>query len=89
MLPALEAVGEVVLAETVRDKLYREPLAAVVFLDRYELGVSARAEFRYGDIVINPALSASSKNVDASGRYLVRDSQAEARLLQIFPCTPT
>ena len=84
VLPALEAVGEVVLAETVRDKLYREPLAAVVFLDRYELGVSARVEFRYGDIVINPALSASSKNVDETGRYLVRDSQAEVRLLQIF-----
>ncbi len=84
VLPALESMGEVVLSETVRDKLFREPLTPTVYLDRFEQGISARLEFRYGEIVINPAISASSKSVDASGRYLVRDSQAEARLLQIF-----
>ena len=36
LLPTLESVGEVAIAEAVRDKMFWEPLEAVVFLDRYE-----------------------------------------------------
>ncbi len=84
VMPALESVGDVEIGEQAEQRLFWEPLEKMVYLDRHEAGMSARVEFRYGELTINPALSGARETVDANGKYLVRDAQAEVQLLQIF-----
>ena len=84
LIPALESVGEVEFGEKAEQRLLWEPLEQIVYLDRHEAGVCARVEFRYGETVINPALTASRETVGVGGKYLVRDTQAEVKLLQVF-----
>ena len=84
VMPALESVGDVEIGEKAEQRLFWEPLEKSVYLDRHDAGVCARVEFRYGETVINPALPGSRETIDDTGKYLVRDAQAEMKLLQVF-----
>lgn len=83
-LPALETVIPVQIDAAVQESFYKAPLEKLIFFDRFGDGISARIELRYGDTVINPLASSVLEQTTDSGKWLVRETLEEARLLSLF-----
>lgn len=83
MMPALQKIGEVKLQPALTRQIRQIPLSKKIYFDRYEQGMAARIEFIYADRVINPA-SGEKLPAEEAGKWLLRDSLAEYRLLQYF-----
>ncbi|MDJ0332213.1 DEAD/DEAH box helicase [Planococcus sp. S3-L1] len=54
VVPGLERLGNVYIADAVAERLVKTPLRAKLFLDRIKHRLLAGVEFHYGHLVINP-----------------------------------
>ncbi len=78
VIPGLKRIGEVQLPESMTETLRRTPLKAKLYLDRVNNRLLAGLEFHYDQIIINPLENRSIKT------FVVRDSEKEARILQLM-----
>lgn len=82
VLPKLEQVAEIDVAESFEAQYLMEPLQAEFYLDYHGDGVEARPLFRYGSAEYNPLIGKAPEKAD--GRILVTDTEKESRLLGLF-----
>ena len=83
-LPLLETIAHVQVEPTVYDRFHKEPLEAAVYLDRLGEGMSARVEFRYGPVTINPLATISPEHPGLEGKWLLRQTREEKKVLDLF-----
>ncbi len=84
--PVLEKMADLELAPAVKERLYRPPLEANIYLD-YDSGrVVARLEYLYGEIRLNPFDPATMKQngCGEKGLLLIRDSESEHEVMRFF-----
>ena len=79
IMPQLELSCEVNLSETLQSRVCRAQLKARAYIDREGERVVARAEFHYGDTVIDPF--SHEVPAESDGVLLVRDAAAEYEVL--------
>lgn len=83
-LPTIETIATVDVDNTVYNRFYKRPLEKHVYLDKYGAGMSARIEFHYGDVIINPIVVTDVEHEELKGRWLLRSTTEENHLLEIF-----
>lgn len=83
-LPALETITPVRVDAVVSERFYKEPLEKHVYFDKFVDGMSARVEFRYGTLTINPNDNNSSNYAAPDGKWLLRSTIEENQLLDLF-----
>lgn len=86
-LPFIEKIGSVSIEPELAKKFIREELQAKIYFDRLgEAGITARLEFHYGSIMINPfsAREETGSNSIAKDNILIRDIDKERKILNVF-----
>jgi len=86
-LPLIEKLGKLSINPTLASKFNQETLNAKVYFDRAKNnGISARVEFLYGNIIINPFASTREASNDSitSDLILIRAVDQERKILNIF-----
>ncbi len=83
VLPVLATVADITIAAAVYHKFHKEQLEKRVYFDKCGEGISAKIEFCYGPVIINPG-SAAENSPDATGKWLLRSIHQERELLNIF-----
>lgn len=86
-LPFIEKLGSITIEPELASKFIKEDLQPRIYFDRIgENGISARLEFHYGDIMINPfSAKVGSSGTSSTGDYiLIRDIQQERKIFNIF-----
>ena len=83
VLPQLEQVAEVEVAEGYYDRFTMVPLQASIYLDYYKDGIEARLEYAYENIVFNPFGQQPETKLQ-DGRILVRDYARELKIKGSF-----
>lgn len=86
-LPFIEKLGSVSIAPELANKFIREDLETRIYFDRMgENGITARLEFHYGDIIINPfAAKEETSSTSPSHDYiLIRDIDQERKIFYIL-----
>jgi len=86
-LPLLGKLGQVSIDPTLEGKFSQETLQATIYFDRaLDMGITARLEFHYGDIVINPfASTRETLNTSADSTViLIRSVDQERKILNIL-----
>ena len=82
LIPFLKMTGVVEIDSDLERQLIHMPLVAKLYLDRENRDVIARAEFVYGDTVIDPFDDAEHRmNAIGRGKLLLRDAAAERQVL--------
>ena len=85
VLPYLKIHGAVEIGEELRKRLVRLPLRTEVYLDKDGKCVIATVRFCYGEIILNPFAAEGKKiALDKGERLLLRDAEAEHRVLEIL-----
>ncbi len=84
MLPTLEALVPVQVTPTVYHRFYKPPLEKSVYLDKFAAGMSARIEFRYGEVLINPATAEIKENPAMKDKWLLRATAEENQVVNLF-----
>ncbi len=84
MLPTLEKIATVKMSANMLNKVYKQPLEIQVYCDRFDDGISARVEFQYDQLVIDPLSVDNNKINDFNGKLLLRSTQDEKKLLDLF-----
>lgn len=82
VIPGLNKLGRVHIAEAIADRIVQAQLQARLYLDRVRDRLLAGLEFQYGDIVINPLDEQSRQR--GSEVILMRDGEAERRILELM-----
>ncbi|MFC5470763.1 SNF2 helicase associated domain-containing protein, partial [Cohnella suwonensis] len=82
VVPGLMSLGSVDVSQAVNERIFQAPLKAKLFLDRVRDRLLAGLEFHYGDIIVNPLEEGG--NGRGADRILVRDSEREARILELM-----
>jgi SNF2 family DNA or RNA helicase len=86
-IPLIEKLGKLSVDPILASKFNQENLKAKVYFDRKcDSGITARLEFHYGDIVINPFSSTQETRIDGttSDLILIRLVDQEREILSIF-----
>lgn len=91
-LPSIQKIGKVEIDSNLATKFTRETLLTKIFFERgrekgAENGISARVEFHYGEILINPFGALGNSHLDnpsPEDRILIRNSEEERRILGIL-----
>ncbi|HWR41525.1 DEAD/DEAH box helicase [Sporomusa sp.] len=83
-LPALETIASVKVDAAVYNKFHKEQLEKRIYLDRLGAGISAKVEFCYGDLTINPGSDTDTSHASIAGKWLLRSTAQERDLLNIF-----
>lgn len=83
-LPVLETIAAVQVDASVDNKFHKEPLESRVYFDKYNDGISAKVEFAYGTVVINPATDTKALPSVPGQKWLLRSILHEQQLLDIF-----
>ncbi|MBP1763038.1 MAG: helicase associated domain protein [Firmicutes bacterium] len=83
-LPALESIAAIEVEPSVYDRFYKEPLEKRVYLDKFGEGISARVEFHYGSVAVDPLSGASANDEALQGKWLLRSTVEENQLLALF-----
>jgi SNF2 family DNA or RNA helicase len=86
-LPLLGGIGQVSIDPALEEKFNQETLEAKLYLDRAgDIGITARLEFHYGSIVINPFVSAlqTANSPESSDVILIRSLDQERKILGIL-----
>ena len=86
-LPLIGKLGPVSVDPFLEDKFSHERLQAKIFFDRSsDMGITARLEFHYGDIVINPFTSKreNANDSDDTNVILIRSAEQERSILHIL-----
>lgn len=82
VIPGLMKLGNIVISQTVSDRIVKKQLQAKLYLDRLNGRLLAGLEFHYGDIVINP-LESNSK--ERKSKYLLmREGDKEQQILELL-----
>ncbi|MBR2216141.1 MAG: DEAD/DEAH box helicase [Selenomonadaceae bacterium] len=82
VMPQIEKIADVEVADTFQEKYVMEPLRAEFYFDYHGDGIEVRPNFRYGDISFNP-LKITELH-PRKGKTLVRENAAEQELLNLF-----
>lgn len=80
--PIIETFGEVNVDDSLKESIIKEPLSTKIFLDKDGDGITARVEYHYGNLVINPfspILEESHENL-----MIVRDFSSERKVQLIL-----
>lgn len=83
-LPALETIAFVTIDSAVHEKFHKKQLEKRVYLDKFAEGISAKIEFCYGDLVIQPNVTPAPKQTVLEDKWLLRSAVEERQLLDIF-----
>jgi len=83
-LPALETIAAVQVEPAIYDRFHKEPLEKRVYLDKFGDGISARIEFGYGPVVVDPLAGAPANDEALQGKWLLRSTGEENQLLALF-----
>lgn len=83
ILPYVQSIGQVWIDEELQKSFYREELQVRIYFDKYLDGISAKPEFHYGEVAINP-FAARQTASEISGRILVREMEKERNILAFF-----
>lgn len=85
-LPRLRKLGQVSVDPLLETKFTYESLKAKLYFDRAsDLGITARLEFHYGEIVINPFASRQEKStLTEDDLILIRSLEEERKILSIL-----
>ncbi|MDP4126746.1 MAG: DEAD/DEAH box helicase [Bacillota bacterium] len=86
-LPLIDKLGPIAIDPALEGKFNHERLLAKIYFDRVgDQGITARLEFHYGDIVINPFTSTreTSNNISSDEQILIRSVEEERTILNIF-----
>lgn len=85
-LPLIEKIGSISIDPLLEDKFCQDILQAKIYFDRSEdMGITARLEFHYGNVSINPFTSTRETNYDyAEDTILVRSIEQERTILSIL-----
>jgi SNF2 family DNA or RNA helicase len=82
--PALKKISTVNVDEGLIGSFYQEPLEKLVYFDRCGDGMSARIEFKYGDILINAAKTSMNQDQQHVDKVLMRSIAEENHFLELF-----
>lgn len=86
-LPVIQKAGKLEIDTELATKFTQEDLRTKIFLERgLNNGISARVEFHYGEISINPFASSESRHASEGSEdfILIRQSEAERKVLGIL-----
>lgn len=86
-LPLIGKLGQVSIDPLLEEKFSQESLQAKIFFDRSSnVGITARLEFHYGNITINPFASTQETNNSANANdvILIRSAEEERKILNIL-----
>lgn len=86
-LPLIVKLGQVSIDPTLEDKFNQESLQAKIYFDRASgQGITARLEFCYGDMIINPFASVREGDNDSAANdlILIRSIDQERKILNIL-----
>lgn len=82
MLPVLERIIPIEIGSSIYERFYKETLEKCVYLDKDGTGMSARIEFRYGQVVINAGEDIVP--MEFNGKWILRSTAEEKQLLELF-----
>ncbi|MTI80429.1 MAG: helicase [Firmicutes bacterium] len=82
VIPSLKQIGEVEIAPAVQESLCRAELKTEIYLDKVDDGVTAKVEFLYDDIRINPF--SGQTPVKVKDKILVRDVKGEREVYDLL-----
>lgn len=82
VLPKLKKIGQVEISPKVQDSFYEADLKTEIYLDREDEAVTARVDFIYGQIKLNPF--ASSNDWQTGDKILVRDTENEQVIFNLL-----
>ena len=85
ILPIIKQIGQVEISPVVKSSFNEASLEVKIYLDQVGDAVTARVEFVYGGIKINPF--AAGNQMDTGGKILVRDVKGERAALSLFEKT--
>ena len=80
--PIIENIGDIKIEKSLEENIIKEPLSTKIFLDKDGDGISARVEYSYGKLTINPFSPIYEDN--RQSLLIVRDYTAERKIQVIF-----
>jgi SNF2 family DNA or RNA helicase len=84
-LPLIQKMATVSIEPTLADRFIREDLQPKIYFDRAgENGITARLEFHYGEILINPFSRRDFRTAPGDDQILIRDLEQERKIVSIF-----
>ncbi|MDB5085974.1 MAG: helicase [Bacilli bacterium] len=83
VIPGLKKVGSIHISKQISDRILNLPLQIKLYLDIDDSRLSARLEYVYGDIVINP-MHSGSERLSSSDRILLRDIEQERYFISLI-----
>lgn len=85
-LPMIEKIGTISIDPILEDKFSQDMLEAKLFFDRSEdMGITARLEFHYGNVAINPFTSTRDITTNSADEtILIRSITQERTILSIL-----
>lgn len=83
VLPALRKIGRVSVKKALREQMVESELQAKLYLDYTDGSLTARLNFHYEEIIINPL---EDKTVDAEHKHiiLIRNVQKENKIIAVL-----
>ncbi|MEG6523647.1 DEAD/DEAH box helicase [Desulfotomaculum sp. 1211_IL3151] len=87
VIPGLQRIGRVAIAEQVSDQILNPDLIVKVFVDRQAERLMARIEYHYGDIIIDPFQRDQVEKIEKE-IILMRQVEKEQEIMKIFENTP-
>ncbi|WHH58205.1 SNF2 helicase associated domain-containing protein [Petroclostridium sp. X23] len=82
LLPFIGKIAQVTMDKAIEENIYKEELQIKILFDKYGEGISAKVEFCYGDISINPFMG---EHISATrDKILLRDIEKERKVLVFF-----
>src|SRR5699024_12431537 len=79
VIPSLQQVGEVAIADNVKEEIIHQPLVAKLYLEMKAGFIHGNLEYHYGDIVINPFQMSGNRD-----KMILRDVDKEARIMRLI-----
>ncbi len=79
VLPSLQKVGEVDIADTIKNEMVQVPLQAKLYLDMKEDWIVGNLTYHYGDEVINPFHDQQQRD-----QIIIRDVEKEQQIMQLI-----
>ncbi|WP_439644903.1 SNF2 helicase associated domain-containing protein [Aneurinibacillus tyrosinisolvens] len=87
VMPGLKEIGQVEVAEQISDQIVSPPLNVKMFIDDRDERMSARIEYHYGNIVIDPFREEVTHD-SKQDIILMRDMEKEQEIMKLFESTP-
>ncbi|MGE4282483.1 MAG: SNF2 helicase associated domain-containing protein [Clostridia bacterium] len=82
LLPFVGKIAQITMDKAIEESIYQEELQVKILFDKYREGISAKVEFLYGEITINPFMG--ERAFPENDKILLRDIEKERRILTFF-----